>query len=243
VLVVVAIIAVLVALLLPALSQARQEGQRTVCLANMRGLGLGMAMYAEDHAGYLPLLTNGYGADGWLGRLLRYTGVSDVSPEKPFYHLPINSDAYRRLLGTIFDCPTVPGPSLNPNQASIENWYRYNYAMNTAPHLMLTREKVGEPACWSIYESYALRVQSLRNPGQTVIFGERNVGGGPPQSIVYTASYGFRMYRWWIDYGPPVDWIRHGRSCNWVFYDGRAAPMTELKFWETGVPTGHGWAE
>jgi prepilin-type processing-associated H-X9-DG protein len=115
--------------------------------------------------------------------------------------------------------------------------------MNTAPHLMLTREQVGEPACWSIYESYPLRGQSIRNPGLTVIFGERNAGWDPPQAIIYTASYGFRMYRWLIEYGDPVDWTRHGRSCNWAFYDGRAAPMTELQFWETGVPTGHGWVE
>lgn len=242
-LIVIAIISLLVSILLPTLSQARREGQRTVCFSNMHGLALGALIYAEEEDGYLPLLTNGFGTDGWIGRLLPYVGVVDISPVQPFYHLPLSSDAYRRLSGTVFDCPTVPGPSLDPNQASVENWYRYNYAMNSAPHLILTREEVGEPACWSTFESYALRTEDIRNPGQTVIFGERNAGEDPPVAIGHSDSYGFRMYRWCIYYGTPVDWIRHGKSCNWAFYDGRAAPMTESEFWETGELTGHGWEE
>lgn len=53
-LVVVGIIAVLIGILLPALSRAREQANRTACLANLRGLGQAMLMYAQDHNGRLP---------------------------------------------------------------------------------------------------------------------------------------------------------------------------------------------
>jgi prepilin-type N-terminal cleavage/methylation domain-containing protein len=49
VLVVVAIIALLVAILLPSLAQARELAHRTGCLANMHGMGQAMTFYSEDH--------------------------------------------------------------------------------------------------------------------------------------------------------------------------------------------------
>jgi prepilin-type N-terminal cleavage/methylation domain-containing protein/prepilin-type processing-associated H-X9-DG protein len=47
-LVVVAIIALLISILLPSLSRARELSKRTVCLANIRGIGQGMHIYAQD---------------------------------------------------------------------------------------------------------------------------------------------------------------------------------------------------
>ncbi len=53
-LVVVAIIAILAALLLPVLSRTRAMAIRSTCMSNERQLYLGLAMYANDQAGYIP---------------------------------------------------------------------------------------------------------------------------------------------------------------------------------------------
>jgi prepilin-type N-terminal cleavage/methylation domain-containing protein len=52
-LVVIAIIAILSALLLPALSQAKENARRTVCLSNQKQLDLGWLLYATDFSGNL----------------------------------------------------------------------------------------------------------------------------------------------------------------------------------------------
>ncbi len=53
-LVVVAIIAVLAALLLPALQQAKENGRRTKCLNNLRQVGVATAMFNDDNDGLFP---------------------------------------------------------------------------------------------------------------------------------------------------------------------------------------------
>lgn len=53
-LVVIGIIAVLISLLLPALGRAKEAANKTVCISNMRQLGVALNMYANDHKGMLP---------------------------------------------------------------------------------------------------------------------------------------------------------------------------------------------
>ncbi len=53
-LVVVAIIAVLVAILLPALSRARDQAYEVSCASRLRQMGLGITSYANDYNGWLP---------------------------------------------------------------------------------------------------------------------------------------------------------------------------------------------
>jgi prepilin-type N-terminal cleavage/methylation domain-containing protein len=53
-LVVIAIIAILAAMLLPALSSAKEAGRRIACLSNLRQLSLASQMYADDNQGAYP---------------------------------------------------------------------------------------------------------------------------------------------------------------------------------------------
>ncbi len=80
-LVVVAIIAILAAILLPALQQARARGQATQCLNNIKQLGFAVNRYADENDGHGPCpkldatyhyIWGNRGAQGTLGKYLGY---------------------------------------------------------------------------------------------------------------------------------------------------------------------------
>ena len=58
-LVVIAIIAILAAMLLPALQQARERARTTTCLNNLKTIGTASQFYQGDFRGYLPGVNNG----------------------------------------------------------------------------------------------------------------------------------------------------------------------------------------
>ena len=80
-LVVVAIIAVLVSILLPALNSARANAQSVVCKSNLRQIGLALSLYSEDYGGHIPqaaVLRRGGGLPTiyWFNVLEKYTGIA-----------------------------------------------------------------------------------------------------------------------------------------------------------------------
>jgi prepilin-type N-terminal cleavage/methylation domain-containing protein len=69
-LVVIGIIAILLAILLPVLSRAKEVAQRTACLNNHKQLILATRMYSDDYKGMLPFANSNQGetsAGGWSG--------------------------------------------------------------------------------------------------------------------------------------------------------------------------------
>lgn len=57
-LVVIAIIAILAAILFPVFARARENARRSSCVSNMKQLGLGVSMYAQDNDGRYPMASN-----------------------------------------------------------------------------------------------------------------------------------------------------------------------------------------
>ncbi|MGR3294740.1 MAG: prepilin-type N-terminal cleavage/methylation domain-containing protein [Candidatus Bathyanammoxibius sp.] len=91
-LVVISIIVLLMAVLIPVLRSAREQGQRVVCLSNLRQLTLAWVLYAEDHDGKLVLgwtfgrmgssSQNVY-LKGWLGRAFEFPESRSAVVENP----------------------------------------------------------------------------------------------------------------------------------------------------------------
>ena len=140
ILVVIGIITILLAIIIPVVSKARESSKRTACSSNLRQLGQAMYMYAEANRGFLP---NGNPPLDWFN----YDGANAI--------MVIFNRDYVKAPG-VFRCPGDPQPT--PKQIvtadqTLEDSARMSYEFfflwwppEKGP--MLTRMKGQAPLAW-----------------------------------------------------------------------------------------------
>src|SRR5262245_17424966 len=107
-LVVISIIALLIALLLPALNASRRAAKKVVCASNLHQLGAGYSNYAVDNKDWLPrndIEWTGYNVGTWctFSMFLLKTSLRDTL-ERDY-----------GLLKPVWDCPAAKFPVPSPD--------------------------------------------------------------------------------------------------------------------------------
>jgi prepilin-type N-terminal cleavage/methylation domain-containing protein len=167
-LVVIAIIAILAALMLPALANARDKAQRTNCISNHRQMMYASNMYSSDSADYITYPNWAFDQAGWLYGAFHRSGPNEpplgtLIPTDPMYSNPITP--YRDVVGGGLWFPYLRSPKayLCPTDMRLPHFkerhqqmssYEMNdcacrCAYNTAP---VKLNEIWSPLCWLMWE-------------------------------------------------------------------------------------------
>jgi len=132
-LVVISIIALLIALLLPALQLAREEARTAICGSNLRQAGVALYAYGNDHETSLPPYSYASGLQAyyqtpfWHQLIAPYMGKHNPAPQYPWrfgYIGPIESRVF-------MPCPSqTAGPVVHPivgQQGERDQTYNVHY--------------------------------------------------------------------------------------------------------------------
>ena len=176
-LVVIGIIALLISILLPALGKAREQGNATKCLSNIRSIAMGMVMYSNDNGGYFPAASPCWGAakiksEDWIWYQETPIPAGATYPGRP--NPDINQSQIVRYLGNftpeLFRCPSDNIEAhVKPTFSSLLDPYKYSYTMNE--HF----------ACWDPNpnagslisgKNQGPRITQIRNPTRKVLVVE-----------------------------------------------------------------------
>jgi prepilin-type N-terminal cleavage/methylation domain-containing protein/prepilin-type processing-associated H-X9-DG protein len=221
-LVVIAIIAILAAMLLPALAKAKQKAQAIKCLNNLRQWGLGFHMYCDDNRDVVPEEGSvGYpitdpGAPGAAGHSdnLDYAWYNCVGPtisQPTLVSLYTSKNGPLPGSATIFSCPSAPAPNLNNGFSSplkLAKAY-FMYGENNRLCVNFPLVATGTPQN---------KLSGVVKPSDTVFLGEvdgNTATGTEPALSGVTGQYAV---------------ARHGKVGNFAMCDGscRSAHTNEF---------------
>lgn len=122
-LIVIAIIAILASMLLPALNRAKESARGILCSGNLRSIGVGIHAYSSDYK-------------DWFVPVLQGTSSSDPKKEGWFVKLESYGITYSRALRTdkgVFRCPSDIYP-LTTNTSQVKGYAYVQYGVNYVLH-------------------------------------------------------------------------------------------------------------
>jgi prepilin-type N-terminal cleavage/methylation domain-containing protein len=211
-LVVVAIIAILIAILLPALGKARESGRAASCSSNLRQLGQGLTSYLADYDDRLPQVrVDGFGGNIVSGELgqnigslfggklgsLPFLGIDRIGPRgRPLNRYVWEGDVprdnapdARKYEIPLFEDPSDKGTddALIPpdfDKSSVYNLVGTSYNLND--HALDDRQ--GEEVYPTLIPKRGGRMPNIANPSRTWVLGD--------QPIYNYDDNGDRQQRW-----------------------------------------------
>jgi prepilin-type N-terminal cleavage/methylation domain-containing protein/prepilin-type processing-associated H-X9-DG protein len=234
-LVVIAIIGIIAALLLPALSKAKERGFAIVCLNNTKQLALGWQLYADDHAGMLPynLGMNGHPESSfrtdlnWVNNVMTWDLSSDNTNNAT--HTKASLSPYVSASTSIYRCPSDRILSDVQAQAGWDHRIR-SYSMNAlignAGQFSTNGYNINAPG----YRQFFKQSQIIR-PTEIFVFLDEHPNSIDDGYFVNKIPSGNTGYQYsavnsleWTDL--PASY--HNRSASFSFADGHST----LHRWE-----------
>ncbi len=198
-LVVIAIIAILAAMLLPALRNARETGNKIACVNNQKQLGLSYQMYKGDYDGYYPAFKTSSSALPWTAIMLK-----DQYLSSPILFCPTELD-------TKFGTAELEKQLGSGNYTS-SSFYFPSYGVNSR---FVTGARGVNNASSETY--IAARDSEINSPSETVLAADTLCRDAQKEGYYTLLSY----YSSTIDRHGFLD-ARHMRSFNVTWTDGHA---------------------
>jgi len=226
-LVVISIIALLVALLLPALSKAHQLMRTTKCVTNVRQLGMAMRAYAYDHDGHLMPIDHS-GDEYWYHHMRPYLGRASYA-----------NSATDGDDGSVNICPetTIPyDPETSPGfgrfGTATEAWVLFSGSGSYGANLWM--QPKGAFAGQFPADQYFNTLDEVDRTAHVPAFADSNWVGSwpePSDAVPPNLQQGFSghgsglfMGRFCID--------RHDLKTNVVYVDGHAGTIALQDLWQ-----------
>jgi len=225
-LVVVAIIALLIAILLPSLGRARKIARTTRCLANVRGIGLATQVYVADYNLMMPYPGTGNPTAFWVN-VLRVYGQIDkirICPETTSTPMAEPSDAVSPWTSTTVGNDPTTGQPYSSSYA-INGWL---HPLSSSDPSMMTYARQGKSSTdGSYFWPFPFRGPSAEMP----IFGDCDWDDGwphasdspPASSLTPGNDNKNHMQRFCLN--------RHSMAVCLSFVDGHAAPVKLPDLW------------